>query len=781
MKKILSIFAVLAALACINTSCQKSFNELLEGNSGFTLTATIVGGGTKVSAKEGKDDGDNTILKLQWQEGDVIIGFDNAASPSTYAFEVSTIDETGKANFSLIIDGSKKGSATSVPTDGTTMYMFYAPGMKATDIDVTTVPTNPSLTVDISNQGDVVPFLMATKGTVADGKLNLEFEVKTAVIGIKAPQMMATNANINCIKISASASDENTLNTKVVFSKDASGNIDVAYTTPGEISKAVNFSSGTTPAVMYIAACPIPDDKKSVLSFSSNNGEVFVKNDKSLTAGNYYFMTPTFDKRIIKVRIAEETKATFGTEGTFKFIGGEEIKVADGIGTPQDVTVKVSGDIATITTNLSGDVLTLIYPKDKANESGNTITAAVNNNVPATQTGAFADVFVGMATFQAGDTEAVLKNQNPTVIYKIHLPAIVDDETDKTIKQLKIKSLLPYLSENTTRVFTGNTAVPINSSTTETERITITLGSISASEGLPNPCYVCLLPGVKLSDLAFDAATATYKGTMKGIPEKDIADGKNTTATQTVYTIDANNWHEYVQIGTVKWATRNIGAENIVERGDYFAWGEVRGHKATNIPSMAYGNKTGAFDSSAFDFIMSDNRYSGVNKAAANGFSGQNAPFISGNNVGTSSGTNNYTYNTTLNLLNDAAYYNWGGPWQTPINTDITDQLVANATLTVKKTTDTQFRTICTGTSYGGVIVFFPWGGYGNGLNLVSFNEYGYYLTRTISSKNNAFCPMSTYLSGTTKKMIIENGATPGTSQSRYLGFQVRPCCLSSY
>ena len=40
--------------------------------------------------------------------------------------------------------------------------------------------------------------------------------------------------------------------------------------------------------------------------------------------------------------------------------------------------------------------------------------------------------------------------------------------------------------------------------------------------------------------------------------------------------------YEYVEIGGLKWATCNIGAENETDGGLYFAWGETKGYKDAN-------------------------------------------------------------------------------------------------------------------------------------------------------------------------------------------------------
>ena len=44
-----------------------------------------------------------------------------------------------------------------------------------------------------------------------------------------------------------------------------------------------------------------------------------------------------------------------------------------------------------------------------------------------------------------------------------------------------------------------------------------------------------------------------------------------------------HNGHEYVEIGNIKWATCNVGAEKPTDSGLYFAWGETRGFTAKQV------------------------------------------------------------------------------------------------------------------------------------------------------------------------------------------------------
>ena len=41
--------------------------------------------------------------------------------------------------------------------------------------------------------------------------------------------------------------------------------------------------------------------------------------------------------------------------------------------------------------------------------------------------------------------------------------------------------------------------------------------------------------------------------------------------------------YEYVEIGGIKWATCNVGAENETDSGLYFAWGETQGYTADQV------------------------------------------------------------------------------------------------------------------------------------------------------------------------------------------------------
>ena len=70
---------------------------------------------------------------------------------------------------------------------------------------------------------------------------------------------------------------------------------------------------------------------------------------------------------------------------------------------------------------------------------------------------------------------------------------------------------------------------------------------------------------------------------------------------------DPYGGHEYVEIGGIKWATMNIGANSVTDYGLYFQWGDTQGYTASQVGSgegqkyfgwadYKYGNGTSSPD-----------------------------------------------------------------------------------------------------------------------------------------------------------------------------------------
>ena len=108
---------------------------------------------------------------------------------------------------------------------------------------------------------------------------------------------------------------------------------------------------------------------------------------------------------------------------------------------------------------------------------------------------------------------------------------------------------------------------------------------------------------------------------------------------------DPYNGHEYVEIGGLKWATMNIGAEQPWETGKYFAWGETQGYTAEQVGS-GEGQKYFNWADYKYDNVTSSQDAAGMTKYnATDGL-------------------------TTLEAVDDAAVANWGGSWRMPTTAD---------------------------------------------------------------------------------------------------------------
>ena len=128
MKKIITIFAAISFLA---VSCQKE--DIINDEAGITtgkLTATMAGRtkGCYYETEDGPDDWDWSGLQPEWEEGDEIIGFDDAGN--TYTLTVEDVSEDGVATLSgTVPDGN--------------LHLIYKYGAQASDI------SNKTLTVDV--------------------------------------------------------------------------------------------------------------------------------------------------------------------------------------------------------------------------------------------------------------------------------------------------------------------------------------------------------------------------------------------------------------------------------------------------------------------------------------------------------------------------------------------------------------------------------------------------------------------------------------------------------
>lgn len=76
--------------------------------------------------------------------------------------------------------------------------------------------------------------------------------------------------------------------------------------------------------------------------------------------------------------------------------------------------------------------------------------------------------------------------------------------------------------------------------------------------------------------LKFNRRSTTWDGNVNrngGFAVRGVLDGTNA------------NGHDYVEIGGIKWATMNVGANSVADYGLYFQWGDTQGYTASQVGS----------------------------------------------------------------------------------------------------------------------------------------------------------------------------------------------------
>jgi len=202
--------------------------------------------------------------------------------------------------------------------------------------------------------------------------------------------------------------------------------------------------------------------------------------------------------------------------------------------------------------------------------------------------------------------------------------------------------------------------------------------------------------------------------------------------------VDPYGGHDYVEIGGLKWATINVGANSIIDKGLYFQWGDTQGYTTDQVGS-GEGKKY-------FDYNWSDYKWT----------EDYGETFTKYND-------NDYT---VLQPSDDAVIANWGGNWRMPTTAEYV--ALGNAVNTVW-TTDYQGSgvagIICTDKTDSSKILFFPACGHCRNGNVVSVGNWGYYWS---SSLNSSYVKNAYY-------MEIYNGSVSWkSSTSRCEGFPVR-------
>lgn len=207
--------------------------------------------------------------------------------------------------------------------------------------------------------------------------------------------------------------------------------------------------------------------------------------------------------------------------------------------------------------------------------------------------------------------------------------------------------------------------------------------------------------------------------------------------------VDPYVGHDYVEIGGLKWATMNVGANSITDTGLYFQWGDISGYTASQCGS-GEGQKY---------FGWADYKY--------------------GNGTSSPGKTGMTKYNSTdgktvLEAADDAAVANWGGSWRMPTTAEYV--ALGNAVNTAW-TADYQGSgvkgLVCTDKTDSSKVLFFPACGYCLNGNVRYVGSYSFYWSCSLFSSNVQYAYiLSSYSGGGSVDWQYYN--------DRFLGFPVR-------
>jgi len=154
--------------------------------------------------------------------------------------------------------------------------------------------------------------------------------------------------------------------------------------------------------------------------------------------------------------------------------------------------------------------------------------------------------------------------------------------------------------------------------------------------------------------------------------------------------------HDYVEIGGIKWATMNVGANSITDTGLYFQWGDTQGYTPDQVGD----------DEGKKYFDWEDYKYAELDTIDSNG---------SGSSNGSNGGTYKMTkYNktdskTVLEASDDAVKANWGGNWRMPTVSEF--QLLGSSVNTVWTNNYNNSGVagmVCTDKTDSSKVLFFP-------------------------------------------------------------------------
>ncbi|MBR4792197.1 MAG: Ig-like domain-containing protein [Bacteroidaceae bacterium] len=238
--------------------------------------------------------------------------------------------------------------------------------------------------------------------------------------------------------------------------------------------------------------------------------------------------------------------------------------------------------------------------------------------------------------------------------------------------------------------------------------------------------------------------TATYKG----------------QSASCVITVTERGQISYVDLGlSVKWATFNVGAADVADFGDYFAWGETEPY---------YTSITRNIDAGTMSAVWKEGKEYGYDVKSykwlswtADSISYYYTKYVTDSDYGTPDGKYN------LDLADDAANANWGGNWRTPTASEF-QELIRNCDLywtNINGVQGIMATSLVSGFEKNSI--FLPAAGDFFGTDGEDLNDWGaIYWTSSLYDGGQ-------YVYGA----VLSNGGSGFYRLSRWSGLAIRPVC----
>ena len=279
---------LLALLLACGTACQQKEilpeeTTLPESEKTVVITASFANPSTRVSYSE---DAETHKLHQEWEEGDVLFGFDDNSNSLTLI--VTAVDaQTGVATLDV--------TEGELPETGS-IHMVYSGDREGENLDFMG-PGGP-IFVGLSNQvaatGTTVPAILTADAAVSASGIHLVFENQTAILGIKGFHGLPANSVVESFFV------EGVYNAAFIM-LDGQGHLSVMAGNDQSLQNAVYIDknggwtadeTGTVNETFYVAVLPNAQESEIRLVAYDSESTQYINNlgSKTIAAGKYYYM-----------------------------------------------------------------------------------------------------------------------------------------------------------------------------------------------------------------------------------------------------------------------------------------------------------------------------------------------------------------------------------------------------------------------------------------------------------------------------------------------------------